>query len=144
MTRGRSGGRIRLAVPAALLTALGCDAVGVSYRDGYQLMRRLPEVGCVFADRLRWWWIVPSGSNLGLAWPATAVYAVGAWVPAAPAGGGGMVAPRLIHWPAGGVAYTPPIPLYFMICRLAGETPPWSRGTRRAVAGAGAGAGAGG
>lgn len=128
MMRTGPGGRLRLAVPGAGATALGCDAVGVPERIGYDVMTRLPRVGCVFADGSRWWWIVPAGSDLGLRWPSAVDYAPGAAVSRAAAGPGGGAAavPRLVHRPADGVPYTPPIPLYLLVCRRTGAEPAWS------------------
>lgn len=87
-------------------------------------MSHLPRTGCVFDDGERWWWIVPSGSDLDLDWPAQAAYARGACVPA--------VRPRLIHQPDSRTPYTPPIPLYLMVCQVTGVTPSWAStgGTR--------------
>ncbi|EFL28864.1 conserved hypothetical protein, partial [Streptomyces himastatinicus ATCC 53653] len=52
------------------------DAVGVAERYGPAVMERLPRVGCVLAAGGRWWWIVPSQSDVGVNWPSAAVYAV--------------------------------------------------------------------
>ncbi|MCX5144297.1 MULTISPECIES: hypothetical protein [unclassified Streptomyces] len=113
------GGRVQLALPAALSASLGCDAVGVPARYGFRLMSHLPRTGCVFADADLWWWIVPSGSDLDLDWPAQAAYVRGAYVPA--------VRPRLIHQPdSGRTPYTPPIPLFLMVCQVTGVTPSWA------------------
>ncbi|MFW6694984.1 hypothetical protein [Streptomyces sp. MAR4 CNX-425] len=127
MRRTGPGGRLRLAVPGAGAAALGCDAVGVPERLGYDVTARLPRVGCVFAYGGRWWWIVPGGSDLGLFWPPAVDYAPGAAVSLAAAGPGGAAAvPRLVHRPADGVPYTPPIPLYLLLCRRTGTEPAWS------------------
>lgn len=121
-----------LVLPARLTADLGCDAVGTPPEYGRRIMGALPRVGCVFADDRRWWWIVPSGSHLGVIWPPSVRYVVGAqsadpsWTrtrPAPPSGG-----PRLIHSPEGDSPYTPPIPLYVLACRLAGSDPSWSLG----------------
>ncbi|WUW18841.1 hypothetical protein OG707_05260 [Streptomyces sp. NBC_01465] len=105
----------------ALWTPLGCDAVGVPEHHGLRLMARLPRPGSVFADTETgwWWWIVPAGSDRDLRWPEPAHYAPGACVPAR--------RPRLIHWPDAEVPYTPPIPLYLMVCQLAGVLPSWAQ-----------------
>ncbi|MFD4525338.1 hypothetical protein ACFWP7_15725 [Streptomyces sp. NPDC058470] len=111
----------RLPVPQDMTVPLGCDAVSVPARFGPLLLPRLPRVGCVYADRANWWWIVPSDSDVALDWPAPAYYATGAVLPDAPD------TPGLIHKPAGTVPYTPPIPLYLAVCRVMGTTPVWSR-----------------
>jgi hypothetical protein len=122
----------RLAIPAELSSTLGCDAVGTSREHGERIMASLPRVGCVFADDERWWWIVPAGSHIGVTWPSSARYAVGAqladpsWTRALWRSRSDR--PRLIHSPEGDSPYTPPIPLYFITCRLAGSTPRWSLG----------------
>ncbi|MER6352686.1 hypothetical protein ABT186_12760 [Streptomyces sp. NPDC001634] len=129
----------RLALPEELTAALGYDAVGTPREHGERIMNCLPRVGCVFADDLRWWWIVPSGSDIGVTWPTSTSYAVGAYVgayggPATDAGfdpswsGPRPGPPLLIHRPDGDSPYTPPIPLYFLACCLAGSTPRWSLG----------------
>lgn len=122
----------RLVIPAELSAGLGYDAVGTSREHGERIMDCLPRVGCVFADADRWWWIVPSGSHIGVTWPHTTSYAVGArlaepsWTRAFRRSRTDR--PRLIHSPEGDSPYTPPIPLYFITCRLAGSTPSWSLG----------------
>jgi hypothetical protein len=126
----------RLVIPAQLRTGLGCDAVGTSREHGERILDCLPRVGCVFADDSdgdeRWWWIVPSGSQIGVTWPSSTTYTVGArladpsWTRALR--GPFADRPRLIHSPVGDSPYTPPIPLYFLPCRLAGSVPRWSLG----------------
>ncbi|MEW2400366.1 hypothetical protein [Streptomyces sp. NPDC046862] len=123
----------RLTLPAGLPAVLGYDAVGTSREHGERIMECLPRVGCVFAHDELWWWIVPADSHIGVTWPVGTLYAVGARVAepscartrsrARPGG------PRLIHAPAGDSPYTPPIPLYFLACRLVGSTPHWSLGS---------------
>lgn len=108
----------RLPVPDGMTAPLGCDAVAVPARFGPLIMPRLPRVGCVYADEAHWWWIVPSDSDYALEWPAPVRYTTGAVV---------LDAPRLIHRPDGTVPYTPPIPLYLVLCRVTGTTPTWSR-----------------
>ncbi|MEU6455315.1 hypothetical protein [Streptomyces sp. NPDC047065] len=114
-----------LSLPAGLRTGLGHDAVGTSPDHGERILARLPRAGCVFADQGRWWWIVPSGSDIGVAWPPGVLYVRGdpSWTRAArtPAPG-----PRMVHGPDGDSPYTAPIPLYFLVCRLTGVTPRWS------------------
>ncbi|MFD3653011.1 hypothetical protein [Streptomyces sp. NPDC058620] len=120
------GGRVRLSLPPTLSAGLGCDAVGVPARYGFRLMSHLPRTGCVFADTDRWWWIVPAGSDLDLDWPEQVSYAAGALV--------ASVRPRLIHTPDSRTPYTPPIPLFLMVCQVTGVTPSWaSPGRPRAV-----------
>ncbi|MFH9268348.1 hypothetical protein ACH4KN_29450 [Streptomyces sp. NPDC017546] len=112
------GGRVRLVLPASMSATLGCDAVGVPARHGFHLMSHLPRTGCVFADADRWWWIVPADSDLDLAWPEQVTYARDADVPAG--------RPRLIHSPDGLTPYTPPIPLFLMVCQVTGVAPTWA------------------
>jgi len=111
----------RLPLPEDMTLPLGCDAVAVPADYGPLLLPRLPRVGCVYADRAEWWWIVPSDSDIALDWPAPARYAKGALVPDTPA------VPGLIHRPHDNLPYTPPIPLYLTLCRLTGTPPVWSR-----------------
>ncbi len=111
----------RLSLPEGMSVPLGCDAVTVPAHQGPLLLPRLPRVGCVYANRSDWWWIVPSDSDVALDWPAPARYTTGALVPDMPD------APRLIHRPDDNVPYTPPIPLYLALCRVTGTTPAWSR-----------------
>ncbi len=80
----------RLAIPSNLSATLGYDAVGMPAEQGKLVMDCLPRVGCVFTDDRRWWWIVPSGSHIGVVWPSFTTYAVGAYVTAA---GGGPRSP---------------------------------------------------
>jgi hypothetical protein len=116
-----------------MAAGLGCDAVGTPREYGQRIMDSLPRVGCVFADDQRWWWIVPSGSHLGVSWPPSTRYVVGAqpadpsWTRTRPPSPSAR--PRLIHSPEGDSPYTPPIPLYVVACRLAGSVPSWSLGT---------------
>ncbi|MGV9895104.1 hypothetical protein [Streptomyces tendae] len=100
--------------------------MGTSASHGERILARLPRAGCVFADEGRWWWIVPSGSDIGVAWPAGTHYVVGdpSWTRARP--GGRAAGPRLVHGPDGDSPYTAPIPLYFLVCRFAGVPPRWS------------------
>ncbi|MFC3574671.1 hypothetical protein ACFOZ0_15585 [Streptomyces yaanensis] len=114
--------------------------MGTPREHGERIMNCLPRVGCVFADDLRWWWIVPAGSHIGITWPPSTSYAVHGYV--GPHGGPETDtqlsdpswsgprpgSPLLIHRPGGDSPYTPPIPLYFLACRLAGITPHWSLG----------------
>ncbi|MDF3145207.1 MULTISPECIES: hypothetical protein [unclassified Streptomyces] len=108
----------RLPFPDGMTAPLGCDAVAVPARFGPLVLPRLPRVGCVYADDVHWWWIVPSDSDYALEWPAAVRYTTGAVV---------LDTPRLIHRPSGTVPYTPPIPLYVALCRVTGTTPTWSR-----------------
>ncbi|MER6995616.1 hypothetical protein [Streptomyces sp. NPDC000410] len=109
---------VRLDVPPGLPTTLGYDAVGVPARHGFRLLARLPRTGCVYADTDWWWWIVPAGSDQDLTWPLPSCYSPGGYVPARD--------PRLIHWPDDGTPYTPPIPLYLMVCQITGTAPAWT------------------
>ncbi|MFJ8532446.1 hypothetical protein [Streptomyces sp. NPDC093591] len=108
----------RLPLPDGMTAPLGCDAVAVPARFGPLVLARLPRVGCVYADEAHWWWIVPADSDYALEWPTVVRYTTGAVV---------AEAPRLIHRPDGTVPYTPPIPLYLVLCRVTGTTPTWSR-----------------
>ncbi|MEU5217594.1 hypothetical protein AB0G79_15535 [Streptomyces sp. NPDC020807] len=108
----------RLPVPVGLRTGLGFDAVGVPARFGFKVLSRLPANGCVYADSDWWWWLVPAGSDQDLTWPLPACYAPGAEVPDR--------GPRLVHQPDGTSPYTPPIPLYLLVCQLTGIAPAWS------------------
>ncbi|MEW1697446.1 hypothetical protein [Streptomyces sp. NPDC091278] len=114
----REVGTTLLTVPAGLSTGLGRDAVGVPARFGFKILSRLPAKGCVYADSDWWWWLVPSGSDLELAWPLPACYAPGAEIPDR--------GPRLVHHPDGTSPYTPPIPLYLLVCQLTGTAPSWT------------------
>ncbi|MFB8774726.1 hypothetical protein [Streptomyces broussonetiae] len=117
----------RLRIPARLPASLGYDAVGTLREHGERILASLPRIGCVFADDRRWWWIVPADSHVGVDWPPGVRYSVGArladpsWTPTRP-----KPAPHLIHAPDAGSPYTPPIPLYFLACRLTGSAPRWS------------------
>ncbi|CAM5590704.1 hypothetical protein PGH47_10715 [Streptomyces sp. HUAS 31] len=108
----------RLPVPEGMTAPLGCDAVAVPARFGPLVLPRLPRVGCVYADDVHWWWILPSDSDYALEWPTGVRYSTGAVV---------MDTPRLIHRGDGTVPYTPPIPLYLALCRVMGTTPTWSK-----------------
>jgi len=125
----------RLVIPEELTADLGYDAVGTPKEHGERIMNALPLTGCVFADDRRWWWIVPAGSHIGVTWPPCTDYAVDAyladpsWTRGHRPGG-----PALLHRPDGDSPYTPPIPLYFMTCRLAGITPHWSLETGHGAA----------
>ncbi|MEV6315683.1 hypothetical protein [Streptomyces sp. NPDC051776] len=118
----------RLDVPSALPLSLGCDALGVSRHIGPRILEALPRVGCIFDDGEHWWWVVPSGSHQGVAWPPEARYAVGGYVPEPrqQRAGGRPGAPRLIHWPVDTMPYTHPILLYMAVCRATGSSPTWS------------------
>ncbi|MFF3905401.1 hypothetical protein ACFYZJ_05190 [Streptomyces sp. NPDC001848] len=111
----------RLLLPDDMTVPLGCDAVAVPARYGPLVLPRLPRLGCVYADRTDWWWIVPSDSDAALDWPAPARYTRGALVPD-PHG-----VPELIHRADDSVPYTPPIPLYLALCWATGATPAWAR-----------------
>ncbi|WP_159037018.1 hypothetical protein [Streptomyces specialis] len=118
-----------------------CDAAGGSEEHGRRLMTSLPRAGAVFAVGRRWWWVVPSQSQVGLEWPATAHYWAGAGrpraprrdrptragrpaaPPRAPRSPGGPGEPRLIHWPSDAAPYTHPLLLYIAVCRLSGVPP---------------------
>ncbi|MFC5804603.1 hypothetical protein [Streptomyces formicae] len=127
--RERAGdpGELRLDVPPGLPATLGYDAVGVPARHGMRMLSRLPHTGCVYSDTDWWWWIVPAGSDTELTWPLPSYYSRGAYVPAAP---------RLIHWPDDASPYTPPIPLYLMICQITGTAPAWASYGLRSAQGA--------
>ena len=111
----------RLPLPDGMTVPLGCDAVAVPAHYGPLVLPRLPRLGCVYADRADWWWIVPSDSDVALDWPAPARYARGALVPDPES------VPELIHRADDRVPYTPPIPLYLALCQVTGTTPAWIR-----------------
>ncbi|MGW2935142.1 hypothetical protein ACWGQ5_03015 [Streptomyces sp. NPDC055722] len=111
----------RVQLPDGMALPLGCDAVAMPARHGALLLSRLPRVGCVYADRTDWWWIVPSDSDVALDWPAPARYVPGALLAGAPD------SPGLIHRPDDNMPYTPPIPLYLALCRITGTAPAWLR-----------------
>ncbi|GHH75196.1 hypothetical protein GCM10018793_17940 [Streptomyces sulfonofaciens] len=119
------GNRTRLTIPAPLSASLGYDAVGIPAEHGRRIVRCLPAVGCVFAWSGHWWWIVPAGSDIDVSWPRFTRYAVDGCLDA-PNPGPAPEAPRLVHRPRGGSPYTPPIPLYFLTCHIAGVVPSWS------------------
>jgi hypothetical protein len=146
-TPDASPGALGLPIPDDLSGGLGHDAVGTTPEHGRRIMDCLPRIGCVFADDHQWWWVVPTGSQIGVAWPSSTRYAVGAApagqqdpgpgpatagppLPGSPFPGPAFPGPagrvRLIHRPDHDSPYTPPIPLYFLTCRLAGITPQWS------------------
>ncbi|MBD0747777.1 hypothetical protein [Streptomyces sp. CBMA152] len=112
------GGGI-LVPPPSLPALQGIDAVGVPAAYGFRVLSRLPRPGCVYADPDCWWWLVPAGSDHDLTWPHPARYAPGARVPE-------TVGRRLIHTPDGPTPYTPPIPLYLVVCQLTGTAPAWN------------------
>ncbi|QIB46410.1 hypothetical protein [Streptomyces aureoverticillatus] len=114
----------RLAVPAGMRQPLGCDAVAMPAEFGPRLLERLPRVGCVYEDGPRWWWIVPADSDVALEWPPSTFYSPGAVVPDA------VREPVLVHRPDDTVPYTPPIPLYLALCRMAGAMPSWAGAVR--------------
>ncbi|MEU6058425.1 hypothetical protein [Streptomyces sp. NPDC047097] len=114
--RPEPDGEVRLRSP--LPTPLGCDAVGVPARHGFRVLSRLSGRGLVFADPEWWWFLVPAGSDAELRWPLPSCYAPGARVPDR--------GPRLIHHPDATSPYTPPIPLYLVVCQLTGVAPAWS------------------
>ncbi|MEU3822844.1 MULTISPECIES: hypothetical protein [unclassified Streptomyces] len=121
--RGEALGEVQLTPPPHLPAVLGCDAVGVPARHGMRLLSRLPGNGCVFADSDWWWWLVPAGSDADLRWPLPACYAPGGYVPDR--------RPRLMRRPGATSPYTPPIPLYLMVCQLTGTAPAWTVPTVR-------------
>ncbi|KFG00629.1 hypothetical protein IQ62_12490 [Streptomyces scabiei] len=108
-------------LPEGMNAPMGCDAVAVPARFGPMVLPRLPRVGCVYADKAHWWWIVPTDSDYALEWPAPVRYTTGALV------SDGADVPGLILRPEGAIPYTPPIPLYLALCRVTGTTPSWSR-----------------
>src|SRR5437016_6129758 len=84
---------LRLTVPDGMTAPLGCDAVAVPESFARAMTRRLPRMGCVYADGAHWWWLVPSDSDVAMEWPAPARYTAGALVPDA------RTTPSLIHCP---------------------------------------------
>ncbi|AQW55343.1 hypothetical protein [Streptomyces violaceusniger] len=136
LVRGRFGrrgfrpasGRNCLQLPPALRTDRAYDAVGIAERHGPGVMALLPRAGCVLARAGRWWWIVPPQSDIGVNWPAPAVYAVGAVVTGPPGwrtGPTGTKEPGVVHWPGDGEPYTHPLLLHIAVCAAAGVSPVW-------------------
>ncbi|MGV9391821.1 hypothetical protein ACWDQL_22170 [Streptomyces olivaceus] len=121
-----TAGPAALHLPAGLRSGLGHDAVGTCPEHGERILAALPRAGCVFADEGRWWWIVPSGSDVGVVWPHSTRYVFGdpSWT--RPTAAGRATGPRLVHGPDGDSPYTAPIPLFFLVCRLTGVPPRWS------------------
>jgi hypothetical protein len=117
-------------LPAGLAADLGYDAVGTPRDHGERILARLPRAGCVYADDLRWWRLVPPGSDIGVVWPPSTGYVTGAhcadpsWTRTRPRPAPGPL--RLVHASGTGSPYTPPIPLYLATCRLAGSLPRWT------------------
>ncbi|MFI6346077.1 hypothetical protein [Streptomyces sp. NPDC050560] len=118
--RRRGRHRERLPLPQGAPAALGYDAVGIPQDDAARVMRRLSpsRAGCVFSLGELWWWIVPAGSHIDIAWPESTTYSVDAYVPSGPR-------PRLVHRPDGDSPYTSPILLYIVTCQIAGTMPSW-------------------
>lgn len=123
--------RIRVPVPPGFPSGTRCDVVETSARDGLRILGRLPGAGCVLARGDRWSWIVPTGSDVDVAWPPVARYLVDAavLVPShdAASGGSGGGEPggghEVVHVSGHRAPYTHPILLYFATCCVAG-TPP--------------------
>ena len=114
----------QLPVPAGLQAPLGHDAVGVDARYGEQIKRSLPRVGCIYAQRDTWWWLVPGQAEIGLDWTPVGEYAIGARI--CPEDGSGRL-PHLLHLPRGTVPYTHPLLLYIAACRAVGVEPTWTK-----------------
>jgi len=119
--------RLRIRVPSTsgLPSGLGCDVVETSAECGMKILGCLPNSGCVLAHGDRWSWIVPSGSDIDVTWPAITRYHVDGAVLVPhygvrphPAGGDSVV-----HWPDQAVPYTHPLLLYFAACCIAGVQP---------------------
>ncbi|MFJ1991539.1 hypothetical protein [Streptomyces asiaticus] len=136
LVRGRFGrrgfravsGRHRLQLPPRLRTDRAYDAVGIAERHGPGVMALLPRAGCVLTGAGCWWWIVPPHSDVGVDWPAPAVYAVGAMVTGPPGrrtGPTGSLEPDVVHWPGDGEPYTHPLLLHIAVCAAAGVSPAW-------------------
>lgn len=124
-----AAGRRRIEVPSAagFTSGHGCDVVETSAEHGSRILGILPSPGYVLADGDRWSWIVPTGSNIDVAWPPIAAYFIDAAVLVPhygprPTDSGGH---RVIHWPEqeSAVPYTHPILLYFAVCCIAGIQP---------------------
>lgn len=115
---------LRLPVPQGFNAPLGHDAVGVDAAYGERIRRSLPRVGCIYAQRGTWWWLVPAQAEIGLDWRPVADYSVGALI--APERGDGDL-PRLLHLPKDTVPYTHPLLLYIAACRAVGVEPVWSK-----------------
>jgi hypothetical protein len=119
--------RLRIRVPSTpdLPSGLGCDVVETSAEYGMKILGCLPSSGCVLAHGDEWSWIVPSGSDVDVAWPSITRYLVDAAVlvphyglrPHTTSSDG------VVHWPDQAVPYTHPLLLYFAACCIAGVQP---------------------
>jgi len=104
---------------------MGCDVVETSAEHGLRILGTLPSSGCVLARGSRWSWIVPTGSDIDVAWPAIARYLVDAAVLVPAPGPLAVTASghRVVHRPDRPTPYTHPIMLYFAACLTAGVEP---------------------
>jgi hypothetical protein len=130
---------IRVPVPPGFPAGAACDVVETSAEHGMRVLGCLAASGSVLVHGDRWSWIVPSGSDIGVAWPPQVRYRANAAVlaPAGsvePDGGYGRDAAGGPDGPAGGrtapgarreppVPYTHPILLYFAVCCVTGVRP---------------------
>jgi hypothetical protein len=139
---------IRVPVPPGFPAGAACDVVETSAEHGMRVLGCLAASGSVLVHGDRWSWIVPSGSDIGVAWPPQVRYRANAAVlaPAAsvePDGGYGpdlmggqdlTGGPDLTAGPDGRrtapgarrqppVPYTHPILLYFAVCCVTGVRP---------------------
>lgn len=114
---------IRVPVPPGFPTGAACDVVETSAEHGMRILGCLAASGSVLVHGDRWSWIVPSGSDIGVAWPPQVRYRANAAVlapadipePGDPHDRDGSREPR--------VPYTHPILLYFAVCCVAGVRP---------------------
>ncbi|MEE4542449.1 hypothetical protein V2S66_10800 [Streptomyces sp. V4-01] len=126
---GAEGGavrrRLRVPVPPGFPSGARCDVVETSARHGLRVLGRLPGAGCVLADGDRWYWAVPTGSDVDVAWPQPARYLVDAalLVPSRDLGCGEPGDREVVHPSGHRAPYTHPILLYFAVCCVAGVRP---------------------
>jgi len=117
--------RIRVPSPPDLPSGLGCDVVETSAEDGMRILGCLPSSGCVLRHGERWSWIVPSGSDVDVAWPSITRYLVDAavLVPHYGIRPFAQTSHSVVHWPNQPAPYTHPLLLYFAACCIAGVQP---------------------
>jgi hypothetical protein len=117
--------RTHVPVPPGFPSGAHCDVVETSARHGLRILGRLPGAGCVLAEGDRWYWIVPTGSDVDVAWPPLARYLVDAavLVPSRDLGRGEPGGAEVVHPSGHRAPYTHPILLYFAVCCVAGVRP---------------------
>jgi hypothetical protein len=117
--------RLHVPVPPGFPSGTDCDVVETSARYGLRILQRMPRAGCVLALGDRWSWIVPTGSDVDVAWPPPARYLVDAavLVPSRDVGRGEPGGHEVVHRSGHRAPYTHPILLYFATCCVAGVRP---------------------